>query len=202
MSRVSLILWICIIHLRVRVNFQLCCCFVRALSKLLSCRMAQQGPGSIPGQWPVQVWVCLERKYVRVGQMWATASSDLVPFSTGKSRHGLWGKTVVRSLAATIFSDLNFSRRLRSYMQGETWLWTHKSSANPHTAQFGVLELVVNFEIALNSELLSLPWDTEFKVRTIKFSTSSKLSSGTSHSRFMCFIENWVVDYESTYCEY
>lgn len=73
-------------------------------------------------------------------------------------------KAVVRSFAATIFSDCNFSRHLRSYVQGKTWLRTHKSSSNPQTAQLGVLELVVNFEIALNSELLSPPWDTGFKV--------------------------------------
>lgn len=51
----------------------------------------------------------------------------------------------------------------------------HRSSDNP---QFVVLELVVIFEMALNSEQLSSLWDTEFKISVIKFSASNKLSAG------------------------
>lgn len=36
----------------------------------------------------------------------------------------------------------------------------HRSSDNPQAALFAVLELVVIFEIALNSEQLNSPWDT------------------------------------------
>lgn len=63
-------------------------------------------------------------------------------------------------------------------MRGKTWHWMHISSDNSQTAQFAVLELVVLFEIALNSEQLSSPWDTEFKIGIIKFSISNKLSAG------------------------
>lgn len=106
-------------------------------------------------------WVCIGKKTGRWPGPWHPLTGHLFLSWNPDMAY----KTVVRPCAAKVLRFLRFFKVLslknfRSYVQDKTCNWMHRSSHNPQTA---FLEMVVIYEIVLNSEQLSSTWDTQYK---------------------------------------